>query len=829
MNEDAVCERAICVVEHNEYEGKDSYLLKEDRLRRMLLQADCRDKPVAVVSIAGGARRGKSFLLSLFLRYLRAQGSEDWLDDEDTPIAGFAWKMSAKRVTTGIHIWDELFTLRLPNGEEACVLLMDTEGTFDCEESLAHSVTIFALSTLLSSVQIYNLKENINMDDLLHLQVVLSACEIMGCFLMPYPGDKVAGDPHFTGSLTDILEDFKDQLRHLVPQLLSPENLVLKTIAGNPITCKQLFKCFKSYIGIFNNLEEILEPKSIFEATAEVQHRTAHDEAVDHYTQRMDRLLAETPVLAHWKLQRFHAKLRIEAIERFTSSKKMGGKELSERYQSLLDEVSLWISTFQPRMWPNGLSNQYALSLRYIVEVPKLSPTDVYSLTPFVLRMRALDENPSGIGRHSHFEVASSARRPVSEKHQRYAKASKAAKGGGDSPQNEFQQHIHELHEKYEMEREAREEPTRRKLMEAATAALKKYGEDMAEVMRAIPLPTGEELRFEHEQNKTRAIRKFRGNGKNADEELFRQYQQKLEKCFLRGDTFLTLSPNQDVESEATHFFKERQSKESTADRDPIEAVQSAVWSYRTQLGHTRGGAYVSEEELESERRKFYRDAIHTFRQRTQNTICPYLLGGHQDDMIRRLDEQYKKCIERREPNEGQAETELRKAKENAMKIYNDQMSKLLVELMSEEKLNNFHASYRRQTIESFEETSKKHPHLAKKHADDLESLMSSEHERYKAFRKSQEDVAAAALEDAVERSLTHYGLQMSCLCGGRDAGEGDRQGDTGSSILTEEVLLERHEKYLKEAMEIFWATGAQSPRLAENRLKDLQEVTLIF
>ena len=75
MDENVARGRAICVVEHKEFEEKDSYLLKEDRLRRLLMQEHCRDKPVAVVSIAGGARRGKSFLLSLFLRYLRAHVS----------------------------------------------------------------------------------------------------------------------------------------------------------------------------------------------------------------------------------------------------------------------------------------------------------------------------------------------------------------------------------------------------------------------------------------------------------------------------------------------------------------------------------------------------------------------------------------------------------------------------------------------------------------------------------------------------------------------------------------------------------------------------------
>lgn len=51
------------------------------------------------------------------------------------------------------------------------VLLMDTQGTFDMESDMGDNSTIFALSTMLSSVQIYNLRANIGEDDLQHLQV----------------------------------------------------------------------------------------------------------------------------------------------------------------------------------------------------------------------------------------------------------------------------------------------------------------------------------------------------------------------------------------------------------------------------------------------------------------------------------------------------------------------------------------------------------------------------------------------------------------------------------------------------------------------------------
>ncbi|KAL1421942.1 hypothetical protein MTO96_003934 [Rhipicephalus appendiculatus] len=56
------------------------------------------------------------------------------------------------------------------NGEEVAVLLMDTQGTFDSESTMKESVTIFSLSMMTSSVQIYNVMGNIKEDDLQHLQ-----------------------------------------------------------------------------------------------------------------------------------------------------------------------------------------------------------------------------------------------------------------------------------------------------------------------------------------------------------------------------------------------------------------------------------------------------------------------------------------------------------------------------------------------------------------------------------------------------------------------------------------------------------------------------------
>lgn len=43
----------------------------------------------------------------------------------------------------------------------------------------------------------------------------------------------------------DIDEDFKRELRNLVPLLLAPENLVEKEISGSKVTCRDLVEYFK--------------------------------------------------------------------------------------------------------------------------------------------------------------------------------------------------------------------------------------------------------------------------------------------------------------------------------------------------------------------------------------------------------------------------------------------------------------------------------------------------------------------------------------------------------------------------------------------------------
>lgn len=58
------------IVSNSEDQG---FELKEDVLEQVLLDQRIRDKKVCVLSVAGAFRKGKSFLLDFFLRYLMKQ------------------------------------------------------------------------------------------------------------------------------------------------------------------------------------------------------------------------------------------------------------------------------------------------------------------------------------------------------------------------------------------------------------------------------------------------------------------------------------------------------------------------------------------------------------------------------------------------------------------------------------------------------------------------------------------------------------------------------------------------------------------------------------
>lgn len=95
---------------------------------------------------------------------------ETWYGNADEPLRGFSWRAGTQRETTGIIFWSDVFLYDKLNGEKLAILLIDTQGLFDNQTSTADNSKIFSLSTLLTSVQIFNLHGLVQEDHLQYLQ-----------------------------------------------------------------------------------------------------------------------------------------------------------------------------------------------------------------------------------------------------------------------------------------------------------------------------------------------------------------------------------------------------------------------------------------------------------------------------------------------------------------------------------------------------------------------------------------------------------------------------------------------------------------------------------
>jgi len=95
----------------------------------------------------------------------------DWIGDEDEPLKGFSWRSGSDRDTTGIVMWNDVFLHTVERtGEKVALIVMDTQGLFDNQSSPMDNSKIFALGTLISSIQVLNLSGVIQEDQLQYLQ-----------------------------------------------------------------------------------------------------------------------------------------------------------------------------------------------------------------------------------------------------------------------------------------------------------------------------------------------------------------------------------------------------------------------------------------------------------------------------------------------------------------------------------------------------------------------------------------------------------------------------------------------------------------------------------
>lgn len=262
-----------------------------------------------------------------FFKQYKSHDVTDWIGKNErfNALNGFAFRSGRMPETSGIWTWSEVFTHDFDNGDKVAIILLDTQGTFDLQSSMRDCATVFAISTLLSSMQCFNLFHNIQEDDLNSLELfteyatlaqqqtnttpfqyllfivrdwsdpdidygwssqiineifaetpqqtlemrslrnkIRSSFQEIGSFLMPFPGLKVARSKNFTGHLQDIDPLFVEYLEMLVHGLLAPENLVVKQINGEKIKAQDFSKYLVEYMKVFTG-DQLPPPMTVLE------------------------------------------------------------------------------------------------------------------------------------------------------------------------------------------------------------------------------------------------------------------------------------------------------------------------------------------------------------------------------------------------------------------------------------------------------------------------------------------------------------------------------------------------------------------------------------
>jgi len=255
--------KAACGAEPAKVELEEQDL---DHLVEMLRFAKARGaNEVAIVSIMGTFRQGKSFLLNLLGHYFEwleeKQQSDSWQprerDDqyrvvppnkggssapdaewfpeeirEHFPVEGTS---DSKTCTLGIWLLSQPYLLRKPGSQErVAVLLMDSQGAFDGELETQQSRAILGITAVLASTVLYNVKSFAadtvgHLSDLTYLSedaVETSFSEFSNtqgrccfgrmCILVRDKKYRTKDDPAQCPTLADCIEQMKEDTKKFV-------------------------------------------------------------------------------------------------------------------------------------------------------------------------------------------------------------------------------------------------------------------------------------------------------------------------------------------------------------------------------------------------------------------------------------------------------------------------------------------------------------------------------------------------------------------------------------------------------------------------------------
>lgn len=327
-------------------------------------------------------------------------GRERWMGMPEDPLKGFSWRSGTIRETTGIIFWSDVFLYDNPNGEKLAILVVDTQGLFDNETSTADNSKIFALSTLLTSIQILNLSGLVQENHLQYLQFateyakfstnnsqqdfkpfqsfmflirdwnnpdefefgtkggqkylddllvvkpshhadlksvrefIKSSFDKLSCCLLPYPGKNVARVSTYDGRWSQMDEEFREELKAVIPQLLKAENLVTKKVNNIEMNGEMINEYFQQYIALFQAGSSV-QPQSIYETTIDKFMMAIVAKCYEIYKTHVNN--GSGAVGDETGITNVYNASKESAFAAYNAERKMGTTEHVEKYRLVLD------------------------------------------------------------------------------------------------------------------------------------------------------------------------------------------------------------------------------------------------------------------------------------------------------------------------------------------------------------------------------------------------------------------------------------------------------------------------------------------------------------
>jgi atlastin len=278
------------------------------------------------------------------------------MGEPSDPLKGFSWRSGCERDTTGILMWSDVFLHKnLKTNENVAIIVMDTQGLFDHDTTLDENSKIFAIGSMLSSIQVFNINSRISEDRLSHLEFAAHIANVAAknessrpfqkllflirdwvdeedflhgfdggqdyldevltikkthekelvsvrkfisekfqesqCFLLPPPGDAIL-KKSYDGKWESMKPQFKLHLSELIESLLCPKNLLVKEIGQIKFTGEEFMEHATLILESFDS-PDMPKARTLYQHIMEKKFINASRDQVKEYRDKVMELLEE--------------------------------------------------------------------------------------------------------------------------------------------------------------------------------------------------------------------------------------------------------------------------------------------------------------------------------------------------------------------------------------------------------------------------------------------------------------------------------------------------------------------------------------------------------